>query len=77
MSATAAAGDTLARHHRGMRLIGTRTVHGYEVDRLLLRTPWSATPQMIVRRATTLLRPAPPGLDSEVPEPIALSLASP
>jgi mannosyltransferase len=72
-----AVGDTLARPHRGMRLIGTRTVHGYEVDRLLLRTPWSATPQMIVRRATTLLRPAPPGLDNEVPEPLALSLAAP
>jgi hypothetical protein len=32
---------------------------------------------MIVRRATTLLRPAPPGLDNEVPEPLALSLAAP
>jgi hypothetical protein len=72
-----AAGDTLARRHRGIRLIGTRTVHGYEVDRLALQTPWSATPKTIVSRATTLLRPAPDGLDSELPEPIALSLAAP
>jgi hypothetical protein len=72
-----AAGDTLARRHRGMRVIGTRTVHGYEVDRLLLRKPWNATPQTIVRRAARLLRPAPAGLDEEVPQPIALSLAAP
>jgi mannosyltransferase len=71
-----AAGDTLARRP-GIRLIGTHTVDGYEVDRLLLRTPWSETPQTIVRRATALLSPAPPGLDTELPAPILLSLASP
>jgi mannosyltransferase len=72
-----AAGDTLARRLPGIRLIGSRTVDGYEVVRLLLRPAWSETPTTIVRRAATLLSPAPSGLDNELPEPIALSLASP
>jgi mannosyltransferase len=53
-----AAGDTLARLPRGIRLIGTRTVDGYEVDRLRLPAGWRATPAATLRRATTLLTPA-------------------
>ena len=54
-----AAGDTLARRPRGIRLIGTRTVDGYEVDRLRLPPGSQATPAAILKRATTLLTPAP------------------
>ena len=53
------AGDTLRRLPRGVRLIGTRTVDGYEVDRLLLPPGSQATPSAILTRATTLLTPAP------------------
>jgi hypothetical protein len=73
-----AAGDTLARRLPGV-VIGarTRTVGGYLVVRLRLRRPWTETPRTIVGRAAALLGPAPTGLENELPEPIALSLASP
>jgi mannosyltransferase len=53
------AGDTLARRPLGVRLIGTRTVDGYEVDRLRLPPGSQAPPAAILKRATTLLTPAP------------------
>jgi hypothetical protein len=53
------AGDTLTRRPRGVRLIGTRTVDGYEVDRLRLPPGSQATPSAILKRATKLLTPAP------------------
>jgi 4-amino-4-deoxy-L-arabinose transferase-like glycosyltransferase len=50
------AGDSLARRP-GVRLIGTRTVDGYEVDRLRLAPAWRLAPEAILWRAGRLLVP--------------------
>jgi 4-amino-4-deoxy-L-arabinose transferase-like glycosyltransferase len=45
----------------GARLIGSRTVDGYLVDRFSLTPAWTSTPSAIAARAATqLLGPAPP-----------------
>jgi len=50
------AGDSLERSP-GVRLIGTRMVDGYEVDRLRLAREWRLTPEAILERAGRLLVP--------------------
>jgi hypothetical protein len=44
----------------GTRLLASRAVDGYQVDRFGLRHPWSLSPAAIGVRATALLGPAPP-----------------
>ncbi len=44
----------------GARLLESRGVDGYQVDRFELGHPWSLSPAAIGARATTLLGPAPP-----------------
>ena len=51
-------GDQVARAPRGVRLIATRTVDGYEVARFALAPPWNLSPQQIGARASRLLTPA-------------------
>ena len=45
----------------GTKLISSRSVDGYLVDRFSLAQPWRLTRAEIGARATTLLGPAPPG----------------
>lgn len=51
-------GDQVARAPRGVRLIATRTVDGYEIARFALARPWRLSPQQIEVRASKLLTPA-------------------
>ena len=44
----------------GARLIGSRTVDGYRIVRIALRTPWHLSRAAIGARAQRLLGPAPP-----------------
>jgi mannosyltransferase len=53
-------GDQLTAAPRGMRLIATRSVDGYEVVRFVLDQPWRLSPAAIGIRASRLLTPAPP-----------------
>jgi mannosyltransferase len=53
-----AAGDTLTRRPAGVRLIATRTIDGYLVERLSIPARWRATPAAIYDRAAALLTPA-------------------
>jgi hypothetical protein len=53
------AGDQLSRRHPGITLLSTRTIDGYQVDRLRVRGVWKATPGAIAVRATRLFNLAP------------------
>lgn len=59
-----AAGDQLPRRHPGITVLSTRTIDGYQVDRLRVRGVWNATPGAIAARAARLfdLTPAVPSV---------------
>ncbi|MFZ0088710.1 MAG: glycosyltransferase family 39 protein [Solirubrobacteraceae bacterium] len=53
--------QTLGRLPPGTRLIGSRAVDGYQVDRFSLARPWATSAPAILHRATSLLTPVPAG----------------
>jgi 4-amino-4-deoxy-L-arabinose transferase-like glycosyltransferase len=54
-------GDHASRLRRGIRLIGTRAVDGYQVYRFALDPAWQLTPTGIVARAGALVLPSQTG----------------
>jgi hypothetical protein len=50
-------GDRVSRAPRGMTLLATRSVNGYEIARFRLIRPWSLAPQQIGDRASRLMTP--------------------
>jgi mannosyltransferase len=61
----------LAALPAGTRLIGSRGVDGYRVDRFALQRPWSLSPAAIGARASTLLGPAQPNPSVMIQRPPA------
>ena len=59
----------LGRSPLGMRLIASRTVDGYVVDRFSLSAPWSTAGPQIVQRADALLSAGPSAAPSVLIQP--------
>ena len=55
----------------GVRLIGRRSLDGYQAARFALATPWRATPVQLAARARALLGPAAPGASVLIQRPAA------
>ncbi len=53
----------------GIRLIASKSVNSYQVDRFALAQPWHASPALIAARAGQLLQPAPAGAAVLVQQP--------
>ena len=62
---------TLSKLPAGVRLLGTRSVDSYLVDRFALARPWHLSPSAIGTKAEKLVGPAPPGPAVLIDQPSA------